>query len=229
MRRIEKRSIGAVVDVERVAPALLDADQQARIFGAERPARLAPELGRVGNGQILERIVDHREIGLERRRLHAGIGGGKAPADVDDVDRHRRLDDRRAHPLHRVGISGRGHRLAADVEADAERIGSLAGCHQKRLHFSRFRAELRGEAELGMVGGDADPDQQIEVLGAFRRADDLLQLLLGVEREGAHSVLEIGLVDRLLGLHRVHEADHGLGQRLGRPGAPRRSRPRHNA
>src|SRR3546814_5903617 len=33
-------------------------------------------------------------IGVERRRLHAWIGGRKAAADIDDVDRHRRRDDR---------------------------------------------------------------------------------------------------------------------------------------
>ena len=196
MRGIEQRAIGTVVDVEFVAAALLDADQHARIFGAQRAAGLAPQLRRIGDGQALEGVVDDLEIGLERRRLHAGIGGRKAAADIDDVDGDRRLDDRRADPLHRLGIGGRGHRLAADMEADAERVRGLAGRHQQRLHLGGLGAELRGEAQLRMIGGDADPHQQVEI---GRRTpsvarDDLLQLLLGVEREGADIVVEIGVL-----------------------------------
>ena len=57
---------------------------------------------------------------------------------------------------------------------------------------------------------------RLRSVGARRSArDDLLQLLHRVEREGAHAVGEIGLGDRLLGLHRMHEAQHRLGQRLG--------------
>ena len=77
-----------------------------------------------------------------------GIPAREAAADIDDVDRHRRLDDRLAHALHRLAIGRRAHRLAADVEADAERVGRLAGGHQQRLHFVRLGAELGGEAEL---------------------------------------------------------------------------------
>ena len=214
MGRVEQSAISAVVDVERVAAALLDPDQQARIFGAKRPARLAPELGRIGDRQILERAVDELEIGFECGRLHPRIGGGEAAADVDDVDGDRRLDDRGAHPLHRLGIGHGRHRLAADVEADAERVGRLAGRDQQRLHFSRFGAELGGEAELGMFRGDADADQQLEIGRALGGADDLLQLLDRVEREGAHPMVEIGLGDRLLRLHRMHEAGHRLGKGL---------------
>ena len=104
------------------------------------------------------------------------------------------------------------------MEADAERVRRLAGGHQQRLHLARLGAELGGEAELGMVRADADADEQVEVARgdavARGRADDLLQLLDRVEAEGAHAVLEIGLGDRFLGLHRVHEAQHRLGQRL---------------
>src|SRR3546814_17831894 len=85
MRRIEEGAVSAVVDVELVAAALLDAYQHARIFRAQRPARLAPELGRIADRQAFEGLVDHLEIGLERRRLHARIDGRKAPADLDDV------------------------------------------------------------------------------------------------------------------------------------------------
>ena len=56
VRGIEQRAIGAVVDVQLVAAALLDADQHARIFGAQRAARLAPELGRIADRQRFERL-----------------------------------------------------------------------------------------------------------------------------------------------------------------------------
>ena len=103
MRGVEQRAISAVVDVELVAAALLDADEHARIFGAERAAGLAPQFGRIADRQRFERLVDDREIGLDRRRLHARIGRGEAAADIDDVDRDRSLDDRLADARHRLG------------------------------------------------------------------------------------------------------------------------------
>src|SRR3546814_18732828 len=121
MRRIEEGAVSAVVDVELVAAALLDAYQHARIFRAQRPARLAPELGRIADRQAFEGLVDHLEIGLERRRLHARIDGRKAPADIDDDDRHGRLDDGRAHAMQRLRIGRRRHRLAAYMERSEER------------------------------------------------------------------------------------------------------------
>ena len=69
-----------------------------------------------------------------------------------------------------------------------------------------------------MIGGHADADQQVEVgrrnaIGRGR-ADDLLQLFLGVEAEGAHAISEIGFADRFNSLHRMHEAYHGARQSL---------------
>ena len=84
------------------------------------------------------------------------------------------------------------------------------------LHLARLGAELGRQAELGMLGADADADQQVEVgrgdAVLRRRADDLVQLLERVEAEGLHAMLEIGLGDRFLGLHRVHEAQHASGR-----------------
>ena len=65
---------------------------------------------------------------------------------------------------------------------------------------------------------DADAHEQVQV--ACRnpvragRPDDLLQLLDRIEAERLHVMVEIGLGDDLFGLHRVHEADHRLGQHL---------------
>src|SRR3546814_6638068 len=92
------------------------------------------------------------------------------------------------------------------VEADAERVGRLARRHQQVGDLFGFGAELGGEAELRMVGRDAQAYQQVQVLGARGRADDLLELVHRVEREGPHAVFPIGFGNRFLGLHRMHEA-----------------------
>ncbi len=140
-----------------------------------------------------------------------GIPGWEAAADVDDIDRDRGVDDGVANAAHGFGVGGRGHRLAADMEADAEGVGGLAGGEQERLHVGGIGAELGGEAELRMFRADADADDQVEVgrgnAVARRRADDLVQLIHRVEAEGADAVLEIGFGDRFLGLDRVHEAE----------------------
>src|SRR3546814_12535016 len=127
MRRIEEGAVSAVVDVELVAAALLDAYQHARIFRAQRPARLAPELGRIADRQAFEGLVDHLEIGLERRRVHARIDGRKAPADIGDVDRHGRPVDGRPPSLNRHRIDRRRPRPAAYLETDYERDARQTG------------------------------------------------------------------------------------------------------
>eukprot|EP01088_Endostelium_zonatum_P020031 TRINITY_DN7198_c0_g1_i1.p2 TRINITY_DN7198_c0_g1~~TRINITY_DN7198_c0_g1_i1.p2 ORF type:complete len:248 (+),score=-22.60 TRINITY_DN7198_c0_g1_i1:360-1103(+) len=157
--------------------------------------------------------MDRLEETLQRRRGHAGIARREAAADVDDVHGHRRLDDRRANALHRVGIGIGRHRLAADMEADAERIGDLAGRHQQLLGFARTDAELRAEAELGIFRRHAEPHAERQVGRATGGDDDLVELFHAVEREGLHVMREIRLRDRLFGLDRVHEAAGRIRQR----------------
>ena len=101
------------------------------------------------------------------------------------------------------------------MEADAKGIGRLASGEQKRLDLRRFGAELRCQAELGVIRADSDPDEQVEVGRALGGADDLVELVERVEREGLHAMVEIGLGDDLLGLHRVHEALNRLRKRFG--------------
>lgn len=140
------------------------------------------------------------------------------PADIDDVDRDRRFDDRLADLSHSLREGRRCHCLATDVEADAERVGGLAGSEQQGGYVARVGAELRGKAELRMVRADPDAHEQVEVArrNAVLRgcADDLVQLVDGVEAERLHAMFEIGFGDGFLGLHRVHEALHRLGQRV---------------
>src|SRR3546814_14380604 len=66
-----------------------------------------------------------------------------------------------------------------------------------------------------MIGRHAKPDQQVQILRAFGRADDLFELVERVEREGAYAMLPIGSGNRFLGLYRVHEAERRPGQRAG--------------
>src|SRR5687768_10427318 len=54
VRGIEQRSVSAVVDVQLRAAALFDAHHQARIFGAQSTAGLAPQFGRVADRQRFE-------------------------------------------------------------------------------------------------------------------------------------------------------------------------------
>src|SRR5688500_7832648 len=51
---VEQRPISAVVDVQLRSAALLDAHHQARIFGAQSSAGLAPQFGRIADRQRFE-------------------------------------------------------------------------------------------------------------------------------------------------------------------------------
>jgi hypothetical protein len=100
------------------------------------------------------------------------------------------------------------------VEADAERVGDLAGALEQFLGFAQGDAELRREAELRHFRGDAQPHAQRQIGRAFGCGDDLLEFLDRIEREGAHAIVEISLGDRFLGLDRVHEAQGRVGQHV---------------
>ncbi|MCY1170694.1 hypothetical protein D9M73_107810 [compost metagenome] len=214
MRRIEQRAIGAVVDVQLITTTLFDAHHDRAIFGAQGTAGLAPQLGRIADRQRFERTVDRLEIALERGRLHARIGRGEPAADIDHVDRDRCIDDGGADALHRIGIGFGRHRLAADMEADAERIRCLASAEQQFLGLTRCRAEFRREAQLAMLRRHAKADAQRQVFGVIGRVDDLLQLFHAVERKRLHAIVEIGRADRFGCLDRVHEAQGRLGERF---------------
>src|SRR5438270_10409230 len=107
MGSVEQRTIGAVVDVQFLATTLFHADEDARIFGAQGAPRLAPKLRRIADRQRFEGLVDDREVGRQRRRLHPGIAGRKPSADIDDIDRNRGIDDCLANQRHRLGEGSR--------------------------------------------------------------------------------------------------------------------------
>src|SRR6185503_14850443 len=56
VRGVEQRPIGAVIDVQLRSAALLDPHDQAAVFGAQRPAWLAPQFGGVADRQSLEGV-----------------------------------------------------------------------------------------------------------------------------------------------------------------------------
>ena len=164
VRGIEQRAIGAVVDVELVAAALFDAHEQAGIFGAQRAARLAPQLGRIADRQRFEGGVDDLEIGFERRRLHARIGRREAAADIDDVDRDRRLDDRVADAA--PSLRHRPPGVIAWLPTWKQMPSASAAW--RAANSSAFTScgsapNFDAEAELGMVRADPEADEQVEV------------------------------------------------------------------
>src|SRR6185312_15661041 len=69
-----------------------------------------------------------------------------------------------------------------------------------------------------MIRADSDAHEKVEI-GRWnaisrRGADNLFQFLDRIEAEGSHTVLEISFSNGFLGLYRVHEALHRIGQRL---------------
>ncbi len=217
MRGIEQGAIGAIVDEQLVAAPLLHPHQHAGIVRAQRPARLAPQLRRVRHRQRLEAAVDHREIGFQRRRLHARIARRKAAAHIDHIDGDTGFHNRRAGKGQRIGIGLRCHRLRADMEADAERIRRLPCSHEQGRGIGHANPELGCQAQLGMRGRHAQTHAQREIgrrraIDVGTGANDLVQLFMAVQREDPHAQRMIGFRNRFFRLHRVHEGQHRLRQ-----------------
>ena len=151
MRGIEQRAIGAVVDVELVAAALLDPDDQRGVFGAQRPARFAPQFGVVGDRQASKWRWMIAEIILERRRLHARIDARGSRR------RHRSCrSPRRPRRWPRARAPAPGHRRYGVIawlptwkqmpsQSATWRVACSSGSR-----IGQVDAELGGEAELGI-------------------------------------------------------------------------------
>ena len=96
---------------------------------------------------------------------------------------------------------------------------ALPGGLQQRSRIGHVDAEFGGETQLGIFGRNTQPHAEAQItrrLARFvcGRRDDLLQLVLRIEAEGAHAVLEIRFADRARGLDRVHETLRGLRKHL---------------
>ncbi len=145
----------------------------------------------------------------QRRRLHAWIDGREAAADVEPVHHHAGLADQTANLGQRIDVGVGRHRLRADVEGHAKLRRDLARLDQQPRCLLTRGAELALERNAAVDGRHGDAHEQHEVAGAHavhhRLVGDLLQLILGIEREAPDAVHVVGLADRLARLHRVHE------------------------
>ena len=103
--------------------------------------------------------------------------------------------------------SGRMHWLPTWKETPS--ISSLAWrvLAQQRRRFLGGDAELARERIGGAVAGDGEAHDQRQVLGAAGFGQDLVQLVLAVEREGLDPEIVEGARDGAAALHRVHEGD----------------------
>jgi len=211
-------AISAIVDVKLVTATLLYLDDQRIVFSGQRSARLAPQFRRIRNRERFRRAVDHVEIVLKRRRFHTRIDRREATTDIDDVNRDRRIHNRRTDALQSLHIGKRGHRLAANMEANAQPVSNLTRCLQQGRCIGQIDAELGREAQLRILGRYAQTHAQAQIGSGFtgfvsRGGNDLFQFLVRVEAEGPHAVREISFTDGAGGLHRMHEAQRRFGQR----------------
>ena len=69
--------------------------------------------------------------------------------------------------------------------------------------------KLAGQGIGRALGNDGQTHDQRQVFGTPGRLEDLLQLLVAVQREGIHAVTKVGSGDGLAALDRVHEGHAG--------------------
>ncbi len=180
-------------------------------FGDERAAGFAPQLGVHQDRHLFEGRLDDLHVEFEVRRGHAGVGGREAAADIDDVQHDAGFHDHGGGKLHRVAVGRRAHALRADVEGDAERVRIAPRLLQKGGSVLFGDAELVRQRVGRVLVGHGEAHDEREVVSALRCGDDLFQLRLAVEREDADAMLEIGALDSLARLHRVHERHLRVG------------------
>ena len=183
MGGIVERAIGAVIDVELVAPPPFDPYHQRIVFRAERPARLAPQLGVIGDRQRLEAATDEPLCHLLEdvsRRVHGATGH---PVSV-------RID-----PQLRDALADRS--LARAVGNVAENAARLAA----RRSPLRFRPLRRREA-ASSVNHETDDAVHLMAVGALRGAH-----LLGQPGAGDERVMD-ALVERIDLAPDVVQRDH---------------------
>ena len=147
------------------------------------------------------------------RRDHARIDRGESAADIDDIDEYAGAADR-ASDLGHGGLVGAGtHALRADVEAyPHQAIGDGAARGQKQGRGLVGRdAELARQRIGRTIGGDGHAHHQVQIRGTAGGIKNLQQLVVAVERKGAHAQIEIGARDRIAALDRMHEGQTRIG------------------
>ena len=185
MRRVEQHAVAAVVDEEVVAAPRIDAHDQALGLGDERAARLAHELDVLLHRQRLDAGEDGVHEVLQRRRLAVGIARGKAAADVEAVDHHARLDDELCTSPSAVTKASGVVVCEPTWKVSAELGGDLPRLDQQLRRLLAGDAELALERDAAVDGRHGDAHPEHEVARAAGRLDDLVELVLAVEREAS--------------------------------------------
>ncbi|MNI60874.1 hypothetical protein D3C73_1161140 [compost metagenome] len=93
------------------------------------------------------------------------------------------------------------------MEADAHQavLDRLARGQQQGGGLIRGDAELARQGIGGAVRRHAHAHDQVQIVGLAGGLEDLVQLVMAVQHEGAHAVIGIGGLDRAAALDRVHE------------------------
>ena len=129
---------------------------------------------------------------------------GEATADVEPVEHHAGPGDQLADLGQRRGVGLRRRRLRAHVEGDAELLGRLPRLDQQARGPRTRHAVLALERDLAVVRRHGDTHPQCEVAAAAGLLGDLLELVLAVEGEAAHTELGERTTDGHARLDRVH-------------------------
>ncbi len=204
MGGVEQVAVAAIVDVQRAVLHQLDAGEDGGRLGNHRAARFAPQLGVHGDRHLLEHLLDDLDVELKVRRRHARVGRREAAADIDDVhDDARFADDAEASSM-RVAEGRRVHALRADVERHAEIVGIAARLLEKGWSRRLGDAELVRQRihRVGVVDGDAPRAwSSARCVAATIFSSSASQS----SEKHADAMLEVGALDSLARLHRVHE------------------------
>ena len=219
MGGVEQAAVGAVVQIEGVALAQLDGGQHRGGLRHQGPAGLTPQLGGLMDHHLGEAPVDGVHVLGQRRRGHARIDRGEAAAHIHHVGEHAGADQGAGGLRHGRLEGGRPHALAAHMEGDAHQlVGGPAGGEQQLGRLIGVDPELAGQGIGRALGRDPQAHNEVQVGGLARGVEDLGQLFVRIQREGADPMVEIGRRDRPAVLHRMHEgharARHELGDQL---------------
>ncbi len=97
------------------------------------------------------------------------------------------------------------------MEGDPKLVGDLTHLHQQARGVLPRHTELALERDAAVLGRHRNAHEKLQVLRSAGLLDDLVELVLSVEREALHAELPIGATNRAPRLHRMHEMDLRAG------------------
>lgn len=199
-----QRPIGAVVEVDRLAAALvLDAQQQGGGRGHHGAAGLDDELGAGLAEIVFHGLSDGFEVVVHRRGFAGRVGGRIAAADVEALELDAGLfgDLGGGGDVALIGISI--FALRADVEAEAGCVAHLIDeaddFGRAILHDPELDAEIIGLE--GLAGLETRGD--LDIAARRNHGGQLVELLGMVDGERAHAEFFVGPLDLALVLDGV--------------------------